>query len=175
MRLAWPLAFALTAGASQVEKRAPVAYQLQTPPLDTPWTEKVGLRPWPEHPRPQLQREKWQTLNGIWTFQSAGTSNAATPGSRPTGPLQHETLIPSCIESGISGLQDLNTTSMWFQRTFTVPSDFGNQSVLLNLEAVDYESTVYVNGQEAGFNRGGYFRNTIDITKYLSSNGTNEL
>lgn len=47
--------------------------------------------------------------------------------------------------------------------------------MVLHFEAVDYESTVFVNGQQAGFFRGGYFRNTIDVTRLLRFNGTNEV
>lgn len=149
------------------------AYQLQTPPLNTPWTDQVGLNPWPEHPRPQLRRDKWQTLNGVWTWQSAG--NATNFTTVPQGTLELQTLVPSCIESAISGLQILDVAAMWYEKTFTVPSDWQGQNVMLHFEAIDYESTVFVNGQQAGFFRGGYFRNTIDVTQYLQFNGTNEV
>lgn len=46
---------------------------------------------------------------------------------------------------------------------------------MLNFGAVDYEATIFVNGVEAGFHRGGYFEFTVDITPYLNANGTNEL
>jgi beta-galactosidase/beta-glucuronidase len=46
---------------------------------------------------------------------------------------------------------------------------------LLNFEAVDYEATVYVNGAEVGFNRGGYSRFTLDITANIVPNGVNQL
>jgi beta-galactosidase/beta-glucuronidase len=46
---------------------------------------------------------------------------------------------------------------------------------LLNFGAVDYEATIFVNGQQAGFHRGGYFEFTIDVTPHLNANGTNEL
>lgn len=164
-----------TAASSTPTATTATPYQLQVPPLDTPWTDKVGLSPWPEHPRPQLKRESWQNLNGIWTWQSAGTGNTTNVTSIPVGPLENEVLVPFCIESAISGLQDLNTTSMWYETTFTVPSSWGRQNVVLNLEAVDYEHTVYINGRQASFFRGGYFRNSVDVTKYLKSNGTNEL
>lgn len=156
-----------TAGTTPTATNA-VPYKLQIPPLDTPWTNQVGLNPWPEHPRPQLKRDNWKTLNGIWTWESVGTTNDTSGvGGFPVGPLSQEILVPSCIESAISGLQDLNTTQMWYETTFEVPSGWGNQSVLLNFEAVDYEHTVYINGQQAGFFRGGYFRHTLDITQYL--------
>ncbi|KAK7732508.1 hypothetical protein SLS53_008393 [Cytospora paraplurivora] len=152
-----------------------VPYKLQVPPLDTPWTDKVGLDPWPEHPRPQLQREKWISLNGIWTYQSAGNATNVTEDDIPKAPLKHETLIPSCIESAISGLQELNTTSMWFATTFEVPSNWRDRNVLVNFEAVDYESTIFVNGKQVSFHRGGYSRNTIDLTDVLRMNKRNEL
>jgi beta-galactosidase/beta-glucuronidase len=47
--------------------------------------------------------------------------------------------------------------------------------VLLNFGAVDYEATVFVNGENAGFHRGGYFEFSVDVTRYLNTNGTNEL
>ncbi|KAJ4394450.1 hypothetical protein N0V93_003668 [Gnomoniopsis smithogilvyi] len=162
-----------TSGSTPTATNA-VPYQLQVPPLDTPWTDKVGLNPWPEHPRPQLKRENWLSLNGIWTWESVGTTNDTSGvGSPPVGPLGTEILVPSCIESAISGLQDLNTTQMWYEKSFEVPTSWTGQNVLLNFEAVDYEHTVYIDGQQAGFFRGGYFRHTLDITQYLrQSNGT---
>ena len=37
--------------------------------LDSTWTSSVNPQaPWPEYPRPQLQREQWLNLNGIWEF-----------------------------------------------------------------------------------------------------------
>lgn len=118
-------------GSAPLQTNA-VPYQLQVPPLDTPWTDQVGLNPWPEHPRPQLKRDQWQTLNGIWTWESVGNSGdtSGAPGYTP-GPLGQEVLVPSCIEGAISGLQDLDTSQMWYETTFEVPSGWGNQSVLL--------------------------------------------
>lgn len=159
-----------TTTATSAPTAAATPYQLQTPPLDTPWTDQVGTSPWPEYPRPQLRRESWQNLNGIWTYSPATGPGAAPPST----PLDREILIPSCLESAISGIQEQNITYMWFATTFTVPANW-TQQVLLNFEAVDYEATVYINGREAGFHRGGYFRFSVDATQYLNRNGTNEL
>ncbi|KAL2175477.1 glycoside hydrolase family 2 protein [Thermothelomyces heterothallicus CBS 202.75] len=153
-------------------------YRLRAPPLDTPWTKDVGTNPWPQHPRPQLRRDAWKTLNGIWTYQP--TQGAPDAGALPKLPLEKEVLIPSCIESGISGIMDMSfqVTKMWFGTNFTVPPRWteSGRRVLLNFEAVDYEATVYVNGAEVGFNRGGYARFTFDITDHLAAeNGANEL
>lgn len=77
-------------------------YALKEPPLTTPWTDKVGTDPWPEYPRPQMQRSQWQNLNGIWQYRNA--SSLAEAQNPPFGQeLGQEVLIPSCLESGISG------------------------------------------------------------------------
>ena len=77
-------------------------YAVQEPPLTTDWTYKVGTNPWSEYPRPQLQRSEWQNLNGIWTYQNASSLNSSqTPPFGQT--LLNEVLVPSCLESGLSG------------------------------------------------------------------------
>jgi hypothetical protein len=150
-----------------------IPYSVKTPPLDTPWTKKVGIHPWPEYPRPQLRRDSWKNLNGIWTYQpGTGDGDADNP---PSGSLAQEVLIPSCIESALSGIQELNVTDMWFATTFSVPKSWSKQSVLLNFEAVDYEATVFINGVKAGFHRGGYFRFTIDATELVKFDEENSL
>ena len=81
---------------------AATPYALQQPPLTTDWTEEVGTNPWPEYPRPQLQRPQWQNLNGVWQYRDA--RNAAAIDSPPFGQsLDTEVLVPSCLESGLSG------------------------------------------------------------------------
>ncbi|PLN81896.1 putative hydrolase [Aspergillus taichungensis] len=154
--------------------RAPTKYAVKTPPLDTPWTEKVGTNPWTEYPRPQLERSQWQNLNGIWQYQGASSIDAVE--QPPFGqPLENEVLVPSCLESGLSGIQGKNTYYSWFNTHFKVPGDWKGKNVLLNFGAVDYEATVFVNGKEAGFNRGGYFSFTVDITKHVELDKDNEL
>lgn len=63
----------------------------------------------------------------------------------------------------------------WFSTSFTVPSSWKSQRVLLNFGAVDYEATVFINGHKAGFHRGGYFHFTIDVTDHVAFDGENEL
>ncbi|KAH8679064.1 putative hydrolase [Tricladium varicosporioides] len=154
---------------------AQTPYAVKTPPLTTNWTYGVGTNPWPEYPRPRLQRSHWQSLNGIWTYQNALSINETV--NPPFGkPLQNEVLVPSCLESGLSGIQGSYLIYSWFRTNFTVPSSWpSNQAVLLNFEAVDYEATVFINGKQAGFHRGGYFHFTIDATNYLKAEGNNEL
>lgn len=78
------------------------SYAVKEPPLDTPWTYEAGTDPWPEYPRPQLKRSQWQSLNGIWTYQNASSLDAVNnpPFNQA---LSNEVLVPSCLESGLSG------------------------------------------------------------------------
>ncbi|KAF4583156.1 glycosyl hydrolase family 2 [Ophiocordyceps camponoti-floridani] len=153
-----------TASSQALLNRAPIPYRAQTPPLDTPWTSKVGTDPWPEHPRPQLRRDAWHSLNGLWTYRDAGT-RTPRDGLPEAGPLDREVLIPSCIESALSGIQQLNTSRVWFETPFRVPGGWnGTSRVLLHFEAVDYEATVFLDGVEVGRHVGGYFRFSIDLT-----------
>lgn len=77
-------------------------YAPKTPPLTTPWTDKVGTNPWPEYPRPQLQRSEWKNLNGVWRYQNASSlQDVDNPPSAKS--LAQEVLVPSCLESGLSG------------------------------------------------------------------------
>ncbi|KAF9774160.1 hypothetical protein IL306_007910 [Fusarium sp. DS 682] len=150
---------------------AQTKYQVQKPPLDTDWTYKVGTNPWPEHPRPQLKRDAWKSLNGIWTWSGDGDLSNPPKG----GPLDREVLVPACIESALSGLQILDQREFWYQRSFEVPSGWKKQTVLLHFEAVDYNSTVFVNGKEKTTHIGGYDRFTVDVTEDVKFGDSNEL
>lgn len=79
-----------------------IKYQVQKPPLTTPWTQEAGIDPWPEYPRPQLQRSQWKSLNGIWRYQNASSLlDISSLGTEPA--TWREVLVPSCLESGLSG------------------------------------------------------------------------
>ncbi|PIG82137.1 hydrolase, partial [Aspergillus arachidicola] len=165
---------ALPAALHHNKARQATPYAVKEPPLTTPWTDKAGTNPWPEYPRPQLERSEWKNLNGIWQYQDA--QSLAALDSPPFGqPLAHEVLVPSCLESGLSGIQGKDTLYSWFTTQFTVPQSFKDQNVLVNFAAVDYEATVFVNGKKAGFHRGGYFHFAFDITEFVNRDGENEL
>ncbi|EGG04268.1 family 2 glycoside hydrolase [Melampsora larici-populina 98AG31] len=149
-------------------------YALKSGPLDTDWTTKVGTNPWPEYPRPQLQRSNWLNLNGLWEFKSANsTLDLDSPPFGGVG-FDKEILVPFCVESALSGIMEAHD-HFWYRKTFKVPSTWKGK-VLLNFGAVDYEATVFLNKQKIGFHRGGYFKFSIDLSKYLHPTGEeNEL
>jgi len=119
-----------------------------------------------EYPRPQMVRENWINLNGIWQFQ-AGISASE---SVPAGKLSSKILVPFPEESAISGIME-HHDRMWYRRTFTIPASWAGQRVLVHFGAVDFESQVYINGQSKGIHKGGYDPFTYDITSSLTGSG----
>lgn len=79
-------------------------YVLKKGPLDTPWTEKVGTNPWPEYPRPLMERSDWLNLNGVWRYRNV-TGTDREPDTPPFGKeLENPVLVPFCLESALSGI-----------------------------------------------------------------------
>src|SRR5690606_5928841 len=127
----------------------------------------------PEYPRPQLVRDTWQNLNGVWEFASA--SDLSNPPVGQT--LDERILVPYPVESALSGIQR-NEDQMFYRRTFEVPADWnvgGGRRLMLNFGAVDYDTTVWVNGEQVTTHRGGYDRFSVDITDALTGSGPQEL
>ncbi|ORX34846.1 glycoside hydrolase superfamily [Kockovaella imperatae] len=154
------------------------SYEVKTPPLDTPWTYTAGTDPWPEYPRPQQVRDRWQSLNGIWSWRNGAADELNGPV--PTGNLGTDVLVPSCLESGLSGVMANNTGNgtilhSWYQTTFNVTEDWQGENILINFGAVDYQATVFVNGQQVVQHTGGYLRFWADITSAVKVGQSNEL
>lgn len=69
-----------------------------------------------------------------------------------------------------------NVQTSWFAREFKVSRDLKSKKnkILINFEAVDYQSTIYINDKIVGNNTGGYWRFSFDITDFVKD-GTNTL
>jgi hypothetical protein len=57
----------------------------------------------------------------------------------------------------------------WYRRMVTVDTVPDGHVALLRFGAVDYETTVWVNGVECGSNRGGYLPFEVDVTEALET------
>ena len=124
----------------------------------------------PEYPRPQLEREKWLNLNGLWQYQPGTGAGEAMP----SGKLSKSILVPFAVESALSGVMEAHDR-LWYRRKFTVPSSWKGEHVLLHFGAVDYESEVFVNGKSLGVHTGGYDPFSYDVTADLKGAGEQEL
>ncbi|MEU0569951.1 PA14 domain-containing protein [Nonomuraea sp. NPDC005983] len=139
--------------------------------LQTRWSKDVDpANPLPEYPRPQLVRDQWRSLNGTWQFAAAKPGEAAPIGRD----LAERIVVPYPVESQLSGI-GRHEERMWYRRTFEVPRAWRGERVLLHLDAVDWQSTIYVNGRQVGTHKGGYGRISVDVTDALKRDGRQEL
>lgn len=137
------------------------------------WASKVDPgQPLPEYPRPQMVREKWQNLNGLWNYSIQTKDNQDKPQQ-----YEGKILVPFAIESALSGVGKTvgKDSVIWYNRTFSLPSNFKNNNVLMHFGAVDWHSEVYVNGKLAGSHEGGYDPFYFDITELLTSGKNQEV
>jgi beta-galactosidase/beta-glucuronidase len=122
-----------------------------------------------EYPRPQFVRDSWLNLNGIWEFEVGASHNS------PEIEFTNTILVPFCPESELSGIGETDFMGCaWYRRKFEIPKEWNGKRILLHFGAVDYDATVWVNGQMAGTHRGGYTPFSFEITQFLMS-GENQL
>ncbi len=138
----------------------------------TRWAAAVSPeRVYPEYPRPQMTRERWQNLNGLWDFAIRPKDE-----TRPST-FEGQILVPFAVESALSGVMRTvgPDNRLWYRRSFDLPSGWKNQRILLHFGAVDWETTVWVNGQHVGEHLGGYDPFSLDITAALRKESPQEV
>ena len=118
--------------------------------------------PWDVYPRPQMRRDSFLNLNGIWKLEAGGE--------------QFDIRVPFCPESQLSGVQKhfAEGEILNYSRSFTCPAGYNRGRVLLHIGAADQHLQCFVNNRFAGSHSGGYDAITFDITDCLVS-GENEL
>ena len=140
--------------------------------IKTEWAEKVDpAKPLPEYPRPQMVRDQWQNMNGLWEYSIAPKGNYI-PKS-----FDGKILVPFAIESSLSGVQKNvgAENELWYHQTFSVPSAWKNKNILLHFGAVDWQADVWLNKIKIGSHKGGYTPFSFDITPFLKKSGKQEL
>lgn len=131
--------------------------------LYTPWGEQLDRTcPLPEYPRPQLRRDSYLCLNGLWDYTvEDGDEYSRRRSGKILVPFSPESLLSGCdfrLQSG---------ETLWYERTFTLPEGFRRDRVLLHFGAVDQCCRVLVNDRPVGGHEGGYLPFTLDITGAL--------
>lgn len=105
---------------------------------------------WQEYPRPQLKREKWLNLNGIWELDGK------------------EVRVPFPPESVLAEYSGEVKEQMRYVKHFCWHSAERGMRTLLHFGAVDQIAEVYLNGVFLGCHEGGYLPFTFDITEHFA-------
>ncbi len=132
-------------------------------------TQNDGALP---HPRPQLERPHWRSLDGDWDF-------VIDPESVWTSPEHVEwddtvIRVPFAPETSASGIHDCGFyRACWYRLKIEIPIFEGR--LLIHFEAVDYQASVWVNGRLAVKHEGGYTPFDADITDLLRAEGEQEI
>ncbi len=125
--------------------------------------------PRPEHPKPQFCRKNWQNLNGSWKFEIDSANSGEARGLHcSNAEFSREIIVPFCPESKLSGVEEIDfMNSVWYKRSITVTKEQLCGRIVIHFGAVDYECTLFVNGDKVGIHKGGYVSFSFDITPWL--------
>ena len=170
MKSIWIIGFSLICLTScqSVQEEIPQVESWTTAegPLATRWTSQVTPEtPHSEYPRPQLVRDAWINLNGLWEYAIRPLED-----SQPDN-FDGYILVPFAPESSLSGVMRSvgEDAQLWYRRTFNTSELSDDGRVLLHFGAVDWRATVWLNGNQVGQHEGGYDAFTFDISDSIDS------
>ena len=141
---------------------------VRTVDLKTPFEEAAKGDEWErEYPRPQMKRDSYLSLCGVWDL---GVEKKGT--TEPIG----EVTVPFSPETRLSGVnRTLQKNERYvYEKVFEVSEEFLAERSLLHFGAVDQIAEVWLNGTYLGEHVGGYLPFTLDVSGVLVV-GTNIL
>ncbi len=164
----------------------------------TSWGEALDpSAPLPEYPRPQLERDRWQNLNGPWQYaitplaaDAAADPLAVADPADPPAAWDGSIIVPFSPETVLSTVQRMLVPgqTLWYRRSWRLTHQpVGDERVLLHLGAVDQSCRIAVDGVEVGAagaggapaahvgHTGGYLPITVDVTDALAPGEQHEI
>ncbi len=139
-------------------------------PLATVWGERLDKNSvLSEYPRPQLKRESFLCLNGLWDY--AFTTTKTLPET-----FDGKILVPFSPECSLSGVnrQLLPSEFLWYRTFLPDLKHISGKRAILHFGAADYHAGIYINRRPVTSHKGGYLPFSADITDFLTD-GQNEL
>ena len=120
--------------------------------------------PLSEYPRPQLRRDSYLCLNGLWEY--AIRKEDAIPEV-----FDGTILVPYSPEVEKSGVNKtvMPDDYLFYRLRYEIPCDFIKDKVILHFGAVDQIAEVFINGQFVAKHIGGFLPFSIDIKPYIKN------
>lgn len=121
--------------------------------------------PLSEYPRPQLKRDSYICLNGLWEY--AIRKEETIPDT-----FDGQILVPYSPEVEKSGVNKVVMPDdyLFYRLNYEIPKDFIKDKVILHFGAVDQIAEVFINGNLVTKHVGGFLPFSVDIIPFL--NGT---
>ena len=82
--------------------------------------------PWTTHPRPQMKRDLYQSLNGKWLLDGK------------------DIVVPFAPQSSLANFKGKINEEMTYEKVFMVPEHFTKECIQLHFGAVDQICDVYL-------------------------------
>ncbi|QLH78435.1 beta-galactosidase [Halosimplex rubrum] len=115
------------------------------------------------------------SLDGVWQFStgpSARVDEVDWYEPHVEWPDSRTVSVPHSWQEEVD-LREYTGTA-WYRRSFEFDGFDGDELAFLSFDAVDYEATVWVNGEHVGDHRGGYLPFDLDVTDAVME-GENEV
>lgn len=128
-----------------------------------------------KHPTPQFVRKNYNLLDGVWDFcfdnENIGLKEGYYNNFKWGKNLNIN--VPYCYQSKKSkiGIND-DIKVVWYKKVWRMPKnwDFNSNKtrLLFHIEASDYRTTVFINGNSVGTHEGGHTPFYFDITDFIN-------
>ncbi|MCR5415137.1 MAG: glycoside hydrolase family 2 [Kiritimatiellae bacterium] len=125
-----------------------------------------GAVPHPEHPRPDMERGEWLSLNGEWDFEFERHPEGTSLPKRPER-YGRKITVPFGWGSPLSGVEDGGDFA-WYRREVEIPADWKSPRTFLVVGASDWQTDVFIDGKFAGRHQGGYMPFEVELTPFVA-------
>ena len=122
------------------------------PTNDSPWTMQIQV-PYP-----------WESLAAWGDEKQADNENYLSKNAY----LNPEEVTCGGLDREGNYRGEPRHTIGWYRKVVSIPENWGDKRVILNFGAVDWEATVWVNGNPIGTHENGYLPFEFDITDALT-------
>ena len=127
----------------------------------------------------QIVTERTNLFNSGWKFFLGNSTSAQNPDFNDADwqsvDLPHDfSISQNFTTSGEAESGFLPGGTGWYRKSFTLPSNLSGKSLVLNFDGVYNNTYVYVNGKQIGEHHYGYTPFSLDISDYVTCDGSTQ-